>query len=601
MALTFSFSLLLLPSLFTTLFDVLIHEVIMSSRPLLQLCLVCRGDRKIVELNGNDSLRDLYACAQANFSSSSSLRLLHGIPPRPLDQSSTLTLHQAQVQHLDRIQVVLNDDNSTVKNDNTSEPSRPQRAAAKAASESFGDAIRAQESMMQQQRTNARTTSNKKTSKRKRNTAAPKPTTTTAGRRRMADGATSARTAGGTRKKPTSNIRTTDDVSMALLDALNGGGSKVSQVLRGAMKHAISQTYQASRAVSKVAAVQAGNYTIHKQQDDGQLQVTYSKGLEGRGQFEETVDNISLEALQAVVTAIYNNVEQRELLKETTLAQVSPRVFWSLFYLYKEARTVEEALQSLLPDLDWSFFQKRRKTLSEKAKENLRQEQKDESGADENDVEAAHDAVQAVEEAMDQLSSYDTSQRRERAARAAMARENAARTSSSVDNDDTGTTSAWHLVTPAEQDDEELQECVSTNIDAEPEVKRIISVLHAMDIYNWRQLAIANEEAVSQAVHLPQDRVETWIDYAQAQSVEEMMVQVCDNRAQVVEVLRDEARTGTIKDLCNWRHMPDLLYSSAPSLGGMGVEISHIRTWCQRAQDVLEEYEWVQWYATPVE
>jgi hypothetical protein len=229
--------------------------------------------------------------------------------------------------------------------------------------------------------------------------------------------------------------------------------------------------------------------------------------------------------------------------------------------------------------LDWSFLESRKKTLSAKAKENLRQLE------GEPNIEAAAEVVHAVEDAMDQLSAYDASRRRDRAARAAMAR-------------NTPASATWHLVTPTEYDEEELKECIQIS---GTQAERVISVLRSMNILNWRQLANANVSSLAENVHLPETQVESWVDHAQAQSVEEIMVEICDNRVEVVEILRDEARTGTPKDLANWRHLQSMLYESAPSLVGKGVEIQDICTWCQRSQDVLEEWEWVNWYATPVE
>jgi len=371
----------------------------------------------------------------------------------------------------------------------------------------------------------------------------------------------------------------------------------VGQVLRGAMRTAISQTFEASRAVQKVAAVQSQQYTITE--SDGRLTVEYSKGVEGRGMWQETVDSIPRHALEAVVTCIYQNDVEREMLKANTLAHVSPRVFWSLVWLFQKdenVTTVQDCLQALLPNLDWSFQTKRKKMLSSKAQENLRQEQ---AGNEENDenLEAAQEAVQAVEDAMDQLSEYDAVQRRERAARAALSRHEVV-----VENTTTTpAAAAWRLITPTEEDDDELRECIAATVDSEEEVNRIIAVLHSLDIHNWRQLANAHDVTISNATNIPRNDVEVWMDHAQSQSVEEMLVQVCDNRVDIVQVLRDEARTGTVKDVANWKNMPDLLYSSAPSLLGMGVEVSDVRMWCQRAQTVLEECEWVHWYATPVE
>mmetsp|Transcript_27499 Transcript_27499/g.49741 ORF Transcript_27499/g.49741 Transcript_27499/m.49741 type:complete len:322 (+) Transcript_27499:178-1143(+) len=320
--------------------------------------------------------------------------------------------------------------------------------------------------------------------------------------------------------------------------------------------------------------------------------------------WEETVDCISREALEAVIAAIYHSYsgEEREMLLPTTLAQVSPRVFWSLVWLYHDDPdivTIEQCLSTLMPHLDWSFLHKRKRVLSEKAMENKRQQQQHN---DDDNEEAAQEAVRAVESAMEQqLENYHANQeeRRERAARAALSRHEANETTTTVQKQE------WKLVTPTERDDEELQECIATttttNGNHHQDVSTILAALHSLDIYNWRQLANARAETIRQATNVSQNVVERWMDYAQVQSLEEMIVEICNGNVNAVQVLRDEARTGTIQDLSLWKNMPDLLCSSAPSLALMGVGVEEVRTWCRRAQNVMEKWEWVQWYATPVE
>jgi len=39
--------------------------------------------------------------------------------------------------------------------------------------------------------------------------------------------------------------------------------------------------------------------------------------------------------------------------------------------------------------------------------------------------------------------------------------------------------------------------------------------------------------------------VEKWIDHLQIESVDEIIVEICDNKIKAVEALREEAHTGT--------------------------------------------------------
>jgi hypothetical protein len=215
------------------------------------------------------------------------------------------------------------------------------------------------------------------------------------------------------------------------------------------MRSAISRQYDASRAVTRVSAVLAGKYSIVEK--SGSLVIQFDKGLEGRGDWHETVDAIPREALEMVLTGIH--ASDPESLRAATLAQLSPRVFWSLLNeTSPHGKSTDAALQELLPNLDWTFLRRRKQTLSEKAMENLRQAT---AGAEqEADFEAAAEAVQAVENAMEQLHQYDQSQRRSRAADAALARQ----TQHKVPDE-------WRLVTPTEEDEDELYECTGGNSD----------------------------------------------------------------------------------------------------------------------------------------
>jgi hypothetical protein len=639
----------------------------MSRSTPLSLCLTSVGkERAVISMDAHSSLNELYAVARSTFRYPDSDRIVlqHGFPPTALppeddDAAANRTLAHVGIQDQDRIAVVVVGvggvtSPKTRDNHNNVVPPPPtrtrplQRAAARAATDSFGDVIRAQDQLLQQQQQQREHSKKRRALSAGRSSARTRKSSKLAAAdhhggagdgRRLRDGkklvvTTTTASANQKRAKKSSSSRNNafqneEDVSMALLNALNhnnnnktlsasssssssNNNKKVGQVLRGAMKRAIANRYEASRAVSKVTAVQSNQYTIQQQQqndDETTLFVRYSKGLEGRGMWEETVDCISREALEAVIAAIYNSsstTTEREMLLPTTLAQVSPRVFWSLVWLYRdnpEVVTIEQCLSTLMPHLDWSFLHKRKRVLSEKAMENKRQQSHNDN--DDDDEEAAREAVQAVESAMEQpLGNYDNAnpeERRERAARAALSRHANETTATTI----TATTiqDEWQLVTPTERDDEELQECVATttNGNHHQDVSTILAALHSLDIYNWRQLANARADAIRRATNVSRDAVERWMDYAQARSLEEMIVEICDGNANAVQALRDEARTGTIQDLSLWKHMPDLLHSSAPSLAPMGVGVEEVRTWCRRAQRVMEEWEWVQWYATPVE
>ena len=223
----------------------------------------------VISMENTASLKDLYQAARSSFSATL-LSLKHGFPPTVLKESTEITLNDAGVRDKDRIIVSIHDDNNNNQNQNTAttattKRTSSKRAAAKAATESFGHVIRAQDQLMRQQ---SNTNKKKAPAKRKR----PATSASNANRnlaklpgRRLQDGAAVGGTSNrSTKKSKSSNtFKNEEDVSVALMNALNkSGGGKVGQVLRGAMKSAIANRYEASRAVCKVAAVQSKQYTI---------------------------------------------------------------------------------------------------------------------------------------------------------------------------------------------------------------------------------------------------------------------------------------------------------------------------------------------------
>jgi hypothetical protein len=126
------------------------------------LCLSAVGrERHVISIAQDASIHDLYEMARHAFASSAVVELKHGFPPRVMLQDSTVTLETLNVVDTDRIQVVLVEQptNTTMTNEKTSSsssssaaaPKRPQRAAAKAATDSFGDVIRAQDALLNEQ------------------------------------------------------------------------------------------------------------------------------------------------------------------------------------------------------------------------------------------------------------------------------------------------------------------------------------------------------------------------------------------------------------------------------------------------------------------
>jgi hypothetical protein len=548
---------------------------------------------------------------------------------------------------------------------------KSRRAAAKAAIESFAEVIKAQDAMM------ASTTGNKGRGKRKnpsstppaknRKQISPQFATDAGDGRRLADGATDdslsfspsktgsfkkavttspspnfAKVAGKgrrladgatvnvpqhrnkTRQSKQQRQQHPPDLSEALLGALNSKG-KMGQVLRKGMKNAVAASYETTRAFSRLAAIQAKSYMLQVLGGTGSslLEVSFVGSVD-KTKVQETVDLIPRTVLEAVLRGIY--ASNQEALRPENISQLSPRVFWSLVQEYPTVRSIQECYTQLLPDLEWNFLQRRAPQLSEKALENLRQEQEKVKGgavADIMDLDQAAEAIHAVEHAMEHLHDYETTERKARLARAALSRQQQA-----FNMDSAGL--EWTLVTPSEPDRDELLECIQSAPltclkENETEQTLIDRLMNTCHIHNWRELAnVADpnqlaskleqeEDVVPQIHHL----VERWIDYAQEKSVDEIVVEICNGVPEHVELLTEKARTGTPKDLAAWRCIPEalhkLLISSSsssvvndtaqenPSATTPDITVEDLTKWCNRAHKLLQEFEWLNWYATTIE
>jgi hypothetical protein len=256
--------------------------------------------------------------------------------------------------------------------------------------------------------------------------------------------------------------------------------------------------------------------------------------------------------------------------------------------------------------------------LSEKALENKRQaEEKERQSDDTMDLAQASQAIAAVEYAMEHLQDYQMEERKARTAQAALAR-------LQRQQNENGNTSPWALKTPSEPDRDELRECIETSM---PAIKSttpsaamtmwITKLMKECHIHNWRELAnVIDASDVANKLGIPEENVYGWIDRAQDESLGEIIVEICDGNLEAVEVLTERGRSGTPKDLAAWRSIPDLLLEQIrqPMAPGHspanGNDLTRepnwmnevtISTWCERAHQLLQDYEWLNWYATPVE
>jgi hypothetical protein len=381
---------------------------------------------------------------------------------------------------------------------------------------------------------------------------------------------------------------------------------------------------------------------------------SYSKGMDGRGTYEETVEIIGLAILRSVLESVYNTDPSSSnedeygppktedgRLRPVLIAQLSPRVFWSLVYHCGggdggssggEDRqptatkpSVEDMLRTILPQLDWSHLDRggRLRALSEKARENLRQTTVNVASQDDDDfaearVQAIEDLAESVLNAADEDEEDGKLTESERRARAALARfgnDNDANTRTSLKTDVTSCDDNWTLVTPTEDDTDELMECI---MECKPDeggtyneelARRWAGLLIGSDVRNWREMANSDPEYIYSLIgnYEKLQIVEQWVDAARIRSLEEIMLDILDNDQDALEALQDKARSCSPRDLLLWKTAPrmliDAISTTLPPTSSllpvtdkrMWEEADAVR-WINRARIALNTCPWLKDY-----
>lgn len=605
----------------------------------------------MISLASDASTQELYESAAKEFGVEIE-RLKAGFPPKPIP-SDKLAPISTFVSNQERVQVEfatnsiatttssaspsnkkgsknskgknksVNNDSNNKNNSSNDTTRRSKRAASKAATESMPALIKAQEEYLKNTAPIGKKRARGGKSVNAINSAFPsfnnkkRPTTTkpvtlsaSAGAgRRLTDGATvpNPRRA-GRRAASRQQLGENGDMSTALMGAIHDKG-QMGIILRKGMKNAVQSSYETTRSFSRLAAIQARSYQMTNMAGETSasgggggnlLKVTYHGSVD-KSKVEETVDCIPRDVLQAVMEGIH--ASNKEALRPENLSRLSPRVLWSCVQYFPEMSSVPGMYRELLPALDWSFLRRRAEQLSEKALENKRQAMEKEEGVD---LERASDVVAAVEHAMEHLQDYHVEERKARQAQAAEAR--LCRLQGQQDD------TTWVLTTPSEPDRDELRECIEASVPltSSSTTLTITQLMKVHKIHNWRELANVSDEKLEKLVsklEVPETDLRLWIDNAQTESVSEIMVEICDGNIEAVEILTECARSGTPKDLAGWRSIPDLLLEQLKQKQVLlqknhqthqWMDLGTISTWCDRAHCVLQDYVWLNWYATPV-
>ena len=613
------------------------------------------------------------------------------------------TLFDCGIRHQDRIIVVTSESTSKPKgrrNNNKnnspaaqSPPHQPQqeqrsrRKAAIAATESFAATIQQQDEQMM--------AITSKTSPAKRTKASPKKSSNTissgksasrhftnleriasdtnevVGGRRLRDGAVTTSPRRKRTKMGTSSTTTNrgSDIVEGLVSTTTDTSSSA-RLMRKGWRQAVESAYEQNQAHARVAASQnlirmveftITNESIGTSTSDqpAQLQVAYKKGVQGRGVYTDVVDFIDYDVLVATISEIH----PAEALRSFHLALLSPRVFWSLLYHYKNHITttglpvqnigdvVQASLRWCCPNLDWTYLRRRPEQLSEKAKENLRQKHERSNPASNNmDWEAAAAAILSVEQAMDGMVVVTNGE------------EEAANPNTVVGGDDENNND-WALFNVTSFEMSDLIECItsyeadSTDDTVEHEAVAVLyplnHVVYALTqklnirtIYELANLSngarevndsltkvlpevdkiivprVIPEDENNDIVQISLAAIEQWIESAQETTAHLSVISICDNNAEIVEVLTKTLRCSTPRDLLFWESVPSLCVEQVQNRWrdvAVSEDMSHdqmneweriveeyitesnILKWCRRAHVALEQVAWLNNYVAPIE
>lgn len=176
------------------------------------------------------------------------------------------------------------------------------------------------------------------------------------------------------------SLSSEEDVSEKLLAAAGAGAlgaDTTSKFLRDVYRRAVEKQYDSSKAVSRCTAATEGTFTT-THLGDSKVSIQYSRA--GSRRANVYTDEVTLLPLEAISLALKMAVsdgsgEGRELLKPVNMSGCSPRVFWSLVLLFGGDLSV--GLSRVFPEeRDWRWLHERKRTLSAKAEENLRQQRR---------------------------------------------------------------------------------------------------------------------------------------------------------------------------------------------------------------------------------
>ncbi len=381
------------------------------------------------------------------------------------------------------------------------------------------------------------------------------------------------------------------DLAEILLSAISAKNNPEFEGLHAQWKYQLEEERKESKALSRLMAVNTGNYAItllksgskvgdgywlggenhatkvdrYGRSHDGSksfIEVFFGNKIERRLMQTEVVELLSYNTVKVLVECFHHipsksDSEQPDFKLRPLFVAGIPSYFWSLVHHCSNSSltvttSVEEMLKNMQPELDWSHLERggRSRTLSEKAKENRRQER--EAHGDNNEGDA-------------------------------------------TDID-------WDLDTPSKEDKAKLVDCIGPG----ELVVEFISILALLsgphECKNPRQLANADPEVLFAylnnncgKMNIPPPELSSvirWVDTAQEVSVEEIMLEIVDDDEKVLRCLHSIGAASPW-DLTCYEEESDFLAGKMVEMGMAEEYKAVVLSWIWRAQRALTVCPWL--------
>ena len=381
------------------------------------------------------------------------------------------------------------------------------------------------------------------------------------------------------------------DIAEILLSAISAKNNPEFEGLHAQWKYQLEEERKESKALSRLMAVSTGNYAIKvlksgSKVGDGYLvggethaakvdrygrshggsksfiEVFFGNKIERRLMQTEVVELLSYNAVKDLVEYGHNipsksDSEEPDFKLRPLFVAGIPSYFWSLVHHCSNSSlsvttSVEDMLKYMQPELDWSHLERggRSRTLSEKAKENRRQE-----------LEAHGD-----------------------------------------NNEGDATDIDWDLDTPSKDDKEGLVECIGPGELVDDFISILALLAEPHECKNPRQLANADPEVLFAHLNnkcgknnIPPPELSSvrgWVDTAQEVSVEEIMLEIVDGDEEVLRCLHSIGAASPW-DLTCYEEESDFLAGKMVEMGMAEEYKEVVLSWIWQAQRALTVCPWL--------